>query len=175
MAAKYPKLKLKYDQYKNHDTDEEFTPEEVKILKSYRLKRYELEEQLEERHGQDRKQQREFDDQDDEINQFQQTESDNKLTLVKSREGKSPFTQQDATAIVNSLLPSMKSSLTAQKLLPTTLNFTFNTAVTASSTNPKVAALLRRDFQMPLELAFKHHLITNKKYLSAPVTLSISA
>lgn len=79
----------------------------------------------------------------------------------KSEAGKTPFTAQDAAAIVNQFLPEMRKKF--PNLKGVTFNFMSSGEVSAGSQDPKLAGSIRTQYSASLAMALKQYLINNKK------------
>lgn len=79
----------------------------------------------------------------------------------KQEAGKTPFTAQDAAAIINQFLPEMRKKF--PNLKGVTFNFMSSGEVSAGATDPKLAGAIRAQYSAPLSLALKQYLINNKK------------
>lgn len=79
----------------------------------------------------------------------------------KQEAGKTPFTSQDAAAIVNQYLPEMKKKF--PNLKGVTFNFMSSGEVSAGHSDPKIASYIRSQFGPTLSLALKKYLIDYKK------------
>lgn len=119
-------------------------------------------------------QQKEFDKQDEEIRNQEleerllREEAQRKaLERQKSLANKTPFTSQDAGAIVNHFLPAIKKQM--PNIKGVTFNFSANGEVSASSSDPKVSSYLRRYFGPEMSLEVKQYLIVYKKYFQSQV------
>lgn len=79
----------------------------------------------------------------------------------KQEAGKTPFTTQDAAAIVNQYLPEMRKKF--PNLKGVTFNFMSSGEVSAGATDPKLAGAIRTQYSAALSMALKQYLINNKK------------
>lgn len=125
-------------------------------------------------------QEQEFVQQDKDIQQFMDKEKEDKAAQQRSIQGKTPFSVQDAAAIINSELNEIKTyvqQVLKRKLIgDQKLMFIFypnGNVGTVGQDIPMVNAI-RRGFAIPLQLASRSFCTMHKKYFTGEIKYEMS-